>query len=400
MAKVYNIFFSPTGGTRYIAEAAANRACVRLMYEIDTINITDPAKRVHDYSFEAEDIVVVGVPTYAGKIPNKILPFFKEHLSGSGTRAVAIVTYGNRSFDNSLKELTEILKERGFKVDAAGAFVSRHVFSDRLAAGRPSYTDMEEATRLVDVMLAPHVGIPRNIRPISEIPGDADAPYYAPKGLNGESVDFLKAKPKTQENSCINCKACAESCPMSAIDFDDVTNVPGTCIKCHACIMACPTHSKYFDDEQFLSHKAMLEKNFVRPERNYLYVNAPNIRNDVKSDSIGLGIASMVLGIISLVGFCSCTTIITGIIGIVFGIIQIARNSKKSMAITGIITSALAILAFIIYWAIIFTSTSFQDDFRDEFRRQLEQELLDQGIDPDEEFDLDFYFNIKDTREL
>ena len=36
------------------------------------------------------------------------------------------------------------------------------------------------------------------------------------------------------------------------------------CIKCHSCVRNCPTGAKYFDDEAFLSHKAMLERDYTR----------------------------------------------------------------------------------------------------------------------------------------
>ena len=51
---------------------------------------------------------------------------------------------------------------------------------------------------------------------------------------------------------------------MGSIDPEDVSNVTGICIKCHACVRECPAGAKYFDDEAFLSHKAMLERDFTR----------------------------------------------------------------------------------------------------------------------------------------
>jgi ferredoxin len=51
---------------------------------------------------------------------------------------------------------------------------------------------------------------------------------------------------------------------MGAIDPADPKNVPGTCIKCQACVKRCPRGAKYFDDPAFLSHRAMLEKNYLR----------------------------------------------------------------------------------------------------------------------------------------
>ena len=93
---------------------------------------------------------------------------------------------------------------------------------------------------------------------------DADAPYYRPLGLDGEPKNFLKAKPQTDRSKCTGCGVCAALCPMGSISREDPAEVTGVCIKCHACVRNCPTGAKYFDDEAFLSHKAMLERDYTR----------------------------------------------------------------------------------------------------------------------------------------
>lgn len=81
--------------------------------------------------------------------------------------------------------------------------------------------------------------------------------------------------------------------------------------------------------------------------------------------SQGFGIASMILGIVSLVLFCSCVNILLAIAAIIFGIIQLATpGSKKGMAIAGLITSILSILLFIIFAVTLVISTDFQEGFR------------------------------------
>jgi hypothetical protein len=60
----------------------------------------------------------------------------------------------------------------------------------------------------------------------------------------------------------------------------------------------------------------------------------------------GLGIASLVCGILALITFCMCINIPLGIVSIILGIIQIVKYEKKGMAIAGIVTSAISIIAF------------------------------------------------------
>ncbi len=81
-------------------------------------------------------------------------------------------------------------------------------------------------------------------------------------------------------------------------------------------------------------------------------INDPNGTDDKK----GLAIASMILGIVSLVMFCAWgISIICAILALIFGIIG-RKSSEKGMANTGIITaiiqfslSILAIICFVIF---------------------------------------------------
>jgi len=70
-----------------------------------------------------------------------------------------------------------------------------------------------------------------------------------------------------------------------------------------------------------------------------------------------MGIASLVLGIVSLI--MSCIPIVgvffcvTAIMGIVLGIISLCRKQEKGKSIAGIVTSSLAIVIMIIYMVFI-----------------------------------------------
>ena len=64
----------------------------------------------------------------------------------------------------------------------------------------------------------------------------------------------------------------------------------------------------------------------------------------------GFSIASLVLGIISLIIFA----IIAGPLAIVFGVIAINQEGKNNLAIAGIITGAIGIISWIIIMALWF----------------------------------------------
>ena len=168
-------------------------------------------------------------------------------------------------------ELCAALEADGFHTVAGGAFACRHAFTDALADGRPDWDDKRQmgefAARIAD-KVKDLTDIPAPVA----VPGDAAAPYYVPKGTDGQPVKFLKAKPQTDLGKCTDCGACARLCPMGAINPSNVAEVPGTCIKCQRCVRKCTKHAKYFDDPAFLSHVAMLEQNFTEPKENEVYL--------------------------------------------------------------------------------------------------------------------------------
>ena len=269
--KVWTLCYSATGTTDKAVNTIGEELAAKLELPLERLSFTRPAERDREYTFSENDLVVVGTPTYAGKMPNKILPDFQSRLHGDGALAVAVVTFGNRSYDNSLAELCAVLEADGFHTVAAGAFVSQHAFTDELAYGRPGWSDQMEMKEFAR-RISDKVKSSRDISNPIQVPGDPAAPYYVPKGTDGQPAKFLKAKPKTNLAKCTNCGACARLCPMGAIDPKDVTNVPGTCIKCQRGVRKCTKGAKYFDDPAFLSHVAMLKQNFREPKENEVFL--------------------------------------------------------------------------------------------------------------------------------
>lgn len=269
--KVWIVYFSATGNTDKTVGTIGDTLARKLNVPLERISFTRPTEREKEYSFTDRDLVVVASPTYAGKLPNKILPDFQGKLHGNGALAAAVVTFGNRSCDNSLAELCAVLEADGFHTLAGAAFVGRHAFTDALADGRPDWDDKRAMENFAEG-IADKVKYLTDIPAPVAVPGDAAAPYYVPKGIDGKPAKFLKAKPQTDLGKCTGCGTCARLCPMGAIDPEHPALVPGICIKCHACVRKCTKHAKYFDDPVFLSHVAMLERNFTEPRENEIFL--------------------------------------------------------------------------------------------------------------------------------
>jgi NAD-dependent dihydropyrimidine dehydrogenase PreA subunit/flavodoxin len=263
MGKQINaLYFSATGTTQKIVTGIAEKLSANMIgkAEIKNIDFTSPEARKQAVAFGKEDIVVAGVPVYAGRVPNVLLKYLKN-MAGNGASAIAVVVYGNRNYDDALIELNDLLETDGFRVVAGGAFIGEHSFSRTLGQNRPDKQDMAAAVdfagRIYKKITAPGqnptVAVKGN-RPYRE--------YYKPKNKNGHAVDIRKVSPKTTSD-CIDCKLCASICPMGSIDAGDVSKVTGICIKCCACIKNCPVGAKYFDDENYLWHKKELEIQFT-----------------------------------------------------------------------------------------------------------------------------------------
>lgn len=273
ITRIWKVFFSPTGNTEKSVSFLTEELRKNLDRPIEEYDFTLPAARETVPEFSSGDLVVFGMPVYAGKLPNKMLSFVKEAFDGNGALAIPIVTFGNRSFDNGLAELTTCLENSGFYLPGAAAIAANHAFSHTLAAGRPDSEDLALLTELAGKTTAKIAALKKAADlPHMNVPGDSDAPYYTPLGLDGKPAVFLKAKPKTDIAKCVSCGLCSRNCPMGSIDTTDHTLVNGICIKCHSCVRRCPKDAKYFDDPPFLSHKAMLETNYQERKASSIYI--------------------------------------------------------------------------------------------------------------------------------
>ena len=146
--KVTGVYFSPAGSTKTVVETTVDELARLFKAECRYISLNTPSDRAQEYQFAPDELVVFGCPVYAGRLPNKISPDFARCLHGEGTPAVALVTYGGRAYDNALAEMYDLLTNNNFKPAAGGAFLCRHVFSDKLAAGRPDAADFGELRML------------------------------------------------------------------------------------------------------------------------------------------------------------------------------------------------------------------------------------------------------------
>ena len=263
--KVYSVYYSATGTTQKIASFLGETISKKLNIPFEKYNYSLPKRREKILEFKENELIICASPTYAGRVPNVMLPFLKNNIKGNGALAVPVVLFGNRNFDDSLIELRNILEDNNFRTIAGGGFIGEHAFSYTLGANRPDEKDMAIALDFAEKIADKIINlteIPKE--PIKVRGNEPLRPYYMPRDRHEHAIDILKVKPKVDVPKCTDCKICAYVCPMASIDFNDVTKYVNICTKCGACIKKCPEKCRYYDDAGYLYHQHELEEEFER----------------------------------------------------------------------------------------------------------------------------------------
>ena len=189
---VWAVYFSATGTTEVAVKTVAAAAAEELGCPWQAVSFTLPDERQEKLQFCTGDLVILGTPVYAGRVPNVLLPFLTQKVIGNGALAVPVVLYGNRNYDDALMELRNILQENHFACVAGAAFVGEHAFSTVLASGRPDMVDRQ-------LMEGFGQAVGRKVRRLPFTPEEPVAvggcepirPYYKPRDREGNFINIL-----------------------------------------------------------------------------------------------------------------------------------------------------------------------------------------------------------------
>ncbi len=226
------VCFSPTGTTKSVLQGIARGIKSPTAQLVD---ITLPEARNHPLAARENELLVVGVPVYMGRVP-ALLNDWLTGIKAWRTPAVGVVVYGNRAYDNALLELKDILKKQGCILVAGGAYIGEHSFSSvqtPTAHGRPDINDLGHAESFGRKIREKLNGV-SSADELKDIRVPGSYPYEGVTKL--WDVDFIDVS-----NGCVQCGACAQVCPVGAVDPEASPPIDlEKCITCCACIKACP----------------------------------------------------------------------------------------------------------------------------------------------------------------
>ena len=222
-----NIYFSPTGGTKKVADILVSNLAGAFC------NV-DICRDIEKMTLQAEDVCLVSVPSFAGRVPGIAIERIKK-ISGNGAKAILNCVYGNREWDDTLTELQDTLESCGFTCVAAIAAVAEHSVLRQFAAGRPDEVDAKELSDFA-----------RKITAKLES-GKFDKLELAGSHGTYKEVGPIPFKPEASD-ACDSCGICANGCPVGAIDKTDPRKTDKElCISCMRCQYICPKHARDLD---------------------------------------------------------------------------------------------------------------------------------------------------------
>ena len=231
---IYAIYFSPTGGTEKIVTFIAEQ-----FGEYQSIDLCEKTSDLTN-DFSEEDLCIIGVPSFGGRVPAIALERIKAL---SGNNATALI-------------------EKDFTCQAAIAAVAEHSIMHQFATGRPDQNDLTELASFAQKIKEKTNNTLKTDFPPVHVPGNRPYREYG-------TIPLIPGA----SHICGSCGLCAAKCPSGAIPSDNPKQTDkDKCISCMRCISVCPTHSRKLNPLMLAAASQKLKKACSGRKENELFL--------------------------------------------------------------------------------------------------------------------------------
>lgn len=252
---VYQIIFSPTGGTRAVSQLVASA-----WPETLTLDLCSPQAEERTQSFTGEDLCIFAVPAFEGRVPAVNLRRI-QRLTGDGTPCIMVAVYGNRAINDTLLELEDALLSLGFRPFGAVEAVAQHSMLPMYGAGRPNEEDRAQLEEFS-----------RKLRQVYE-QNSFTTPVKVPGNRPYIVINIPPTYPSYNGDACTGCMKCAKGCPVGAIASGNPAQLDtDTCISCMRCVAVCPTHARHISPQRVEAICQRIGHLLESPKKNKLYL--------------------------------------------------------------------------------------------------------------------------------
>lgn len=254
--KVVEIVFSPTGGTKKVADIITEEAGEQVK-EVDLSNAKADYNMI---SLDEDDIAILAVPSFGGRVP-AIATERIERFHGNNAKCVIVCVYGNRAYEDTLIELKDVAEKSGFRVVAAIAGVAEHSIVRQYGEGRPDAQDKDELSGFAKKIFTKLKENP-DYSPTLNVPGNR--PYKK----SGKSSIVPSG-----DDRCTGCGICVEICPVQAISKENPKLTDSDkCISCMRCVAQCPQAARNVDSKMLSAVATALKDVCATRKNNELFM--------------------------------------------------------------------------------------------------------------------------------
>ena len=252
---IKQITFSPTGGTKKVADALSSG----ISNEIEYLELCAPVSEIATSTLTKDDLAIIAAPVYGGRIPALAIERLQNMVKANGAKCAVIAVYGNRAYDDALLELYKSCAEMGFNVIAAVGAVAEHSIIRKYGANRPDADDLDElksfGEKIKDAMTTG--------KTLAETVLKGNFPYKkAGAGPN-----------PTASKKCTGCGLCAKQCPVGAIPLSDLRKVDkNLCVSCMRCVSICPNEARSIGKIMHTVIALAIKKGCAEHKQNELFI--------------------------------------------------------------------------------------------------------------------------------